>query len=190
MEESKLASRLIYQNKEVGLTLLSNFELEGNYPNWFFDEEVNLHNSHWSRPSSFQQVNEFIVGLQANQNKLVFAVYAVNDNVHIGNISLQQIDHLNQSAEIAFLFGEKKYWGKGYATASASMVLKHGFHHLNLNRIHLGCLKKNMAMNKLAVKLGFLKEGTKRKAVFNSGNFEDVVEYGMLNDEFKKCPDC
>lgn len=190
MEKSKLISRLIYQNKDVGLSLLSELELEGNYPNWFLDKEVNLHNSHWSRPSNFQQVSEFVKGLHTSKNKLVFAVHAINDEEHIGNISLQSIDHLNQTAEIAFLFGDKRYWGKGYATISACLVLEHGFDHLNLRRIYLGCLKKNIAMNKLAIKIGFLKEGVRRKAIFNSGEHEDVVEYGMLNDEFEKCPNC
>ncbi len=185
MAEFELISKLIYRHNDTGLCLLSDYELSGNYPSWFSDEEVNQHNSHWSRPSVYKQVNQFVESLVNDSSKLVFAVYAIEDKVHIGNISLQSIDHLNQSAEIAFLFGEKQYWGKGYATASALLTIEHGLKHLNLNRIYLGCLKNNIAMTKLAKKLGFVQEGSRRQAIFNSGKYQDILEYGMLKNEFK-----
>ncbi len=190
MEQNELASRLIYKNGDTGLCLLSEFELSGNYPRWFCDYAVNQHNSHWNRPSVFKNVNVFVEGLMDDSSKIVFAVYAIKDAVHIGNVSLQSIDHMNQTAEIAFLFGEKNYWGKGYATDSANLIIEHAFKHLNLNRIYLGCLCKNTAMNKLALRLEFKEEGKRRQALFSEGEFHDVIEYGLLKNEFSTYSNC
>ena len=183
MECTELRSRLLYQQGDTGLCLLTAHELNGSYPSWLCQEEVNQHNAHWQRPSSLKQVSQFVDSLTGDASKLVFAVYAMQDSVHIGNVSLQSIDHLNQCAELAFLFGDTQYWGQGYATQAARLVIIHAFKHLNLNRIYLGCLKKNIAMNKLAIKLGFSHEGLRRQALFNDGALQDVVEYGLLKNE-------
>lgn len=187
---NSLSKRLLYQQNDTGLCLLSDLELQGNYPNWFSDAEVNQYNSHWARPSTFEQVKGFVESLSNDPTKLVFAVYALKEAEHIGNISLQAIDPFNQSAELAFLFGEKAYWNKGYAGTAAKLVLSHAFAHLNLKRVYLGCLATNTAMNKLALKLGFVEEGTRRKAAFNQGAFVDIKEYGLLNDEYQTSTDC
>jgi len=184
MERTELTSKILYQQGDTGLCLLSAGELNGSYPSWFCHEVVNQHNSHWHRPSSLNQVSQFVDSLKGDNSKLVFAVYAMKDEVHIGNVSLQSIDHFNQCAEMAFLFGDTQYWGKGYATQSSRLAMNHAFKHMNLNRLYLGCLKKNTAMNKLAIKLGFTQEGVRRQAIFNDGTFQDVVEYGLLKDEF------
>jgi len=187
MERTELTNRILYQQGDTGLCLLTAEELKGSYPGWFSHEAVNQHNSHWRRPSSLIQVTQFVDSLKTDKRKLVFAVYAMKDNVHIGNVSLQSIDHFNQCAEMAFLFGDTQYWGKGYATQSARLAMMHAFQNMNINRLHLGCLKKNIPMNKLAIKLGFTQEGLRRKALFNEGTFQDVVEYGLLKDEFTDC---
>jgi len=184
MERTELISRILYQQDDTGLCLLTVEELKGSYPSWFSHEGVNQHNSHWKRPSSLNQVSQFVDSLKDDNSKLVFAVYAIKDNVHIGNVSLQSIDHFNQCCEVAFLFGDTQYWGKGYATQSARLAMNHAFQNMNMKRLYLGCLKKNIPMNKLAIKLGFTQEGLRRKALFNNGTFQDVVEYGLLKDEF------
>ncbi len=184
MERTELTTRILYQQDDTALCLLTEQELNGSYPSWFSHEAVNQHNSHWQRPSSLIQVSQFVESLKDDKSKLVFAVYAMKDIVHIGNVSLQSIDQFNQCCEVAFLFGDTEYWGKGYATQSARLAMKHAFQNMNINRLHLGCLKKNIPMNKLAIKLGFTQEGLRRQALFNEGTFQDVVEYGLLKDEF------
>ncbi len=185
MERTELTSRILYQQGDIALCLLTSEELQGSYPSWFSHEAVNQHNSHWQRPSSLNQVSQFVDSLKDDKSKLVFAVYVMEDNVHIGNVSLQSIDHFNQCAEMAFLFGDTQYWGKGYATQSARLAINHAFKNMNINRLYLGCLKKNIPMNKMAIKLGFIQEGLRRKALFNQGTFQDVVEYGLLKDEYE-----
>lgn len=174
----------IYKQDDIALKILSEIELEGRYSDWFSDSEVHLYNSHWARPKTSADVQLYIDSIKNDKTKLIFAVYALKHTVHIGNISLQNIDHYNQSAEMAFMFGERAYWGKGYAFIASQFVMRHAYQHLNLNRLYLGCLDNNAAMEKLALKLGFKPEGIRRHALFNNGEFRDVLEFGQLKDEF------
>jgi RimJ/RimL family protein N-acetyltransferase len=108
-----------------------------------------------------------------------------NGNTHIGNTALQQINWVNRSAEWAILIGDKNAWGKGYAFEAAGLMMMHGFSSMNLNRIACGTFEDNIAMNRLAVKIGMREEGRRRSAAFKGGRFVDVVEYGILRSEFR-----
>lgn len=190
MESIKVASRIAYKLNDTGLCRLSIKELAGPYPSWFSDSEVNSFNTHWKSPATQSQVENFVRSLVDDNSKQVWAIYSLSSSIHIGNISLQAIDHCNQTAELAFLLGDKEYWGKGYGADSARLVMTHAFQHLNLQRIYLGCFENNIGMNKLANKLGFTQEGVRRKAVFNQGEFRNVIEYGILKSEFEDSTNC
>lgn len=168
----------LYSTDRIGLRPLSATELNGPYPDWFLDEEVNRFNSHFRLPSNADSISEFINGLAGDKSRLVLAVYALDRQVHIGNISLQQIDHFNHSAEMAFLFGNKAYWGQGIGQEAAEVLMKHGQQYLAIRRYTLGCLAENLGMNKLATKLKFVQEGTLQKALWHDGQYRDVNLYG------------
>jgi RimJ/RimL family protein N-acetyltransferase len=114
---------------------------------------------------------------------LVLAVIDKETDKHIGNISLQSIDWINKSAEIAFLLGEKKYWGKNIMFEAGSLLIDHGFKMLNLHRIYCGTSSENIGMQKLANKLGMIKEGQRKDALFKNGKYLDVIEYGIIVKE-------
>lgn len=174
----------IYQQGDVGVKGLGTEELAGNYPDWFADTEVCRHNRHGAFPKSREDIANFVRSLDGDASKVVWAVYSVGDNRHVGNISLQSISYIDRSAEIAFLFGEKSYWGKGYGFTAAQILIEHGFDKLNLRRIYCGTAGSNIGMQKLAVKLGMVEEGRRRQALFLNGEYVDVVEYGLLIDEW------
>lgn len=60
----------------------------------------------------------------------------------------------------------------------------HGFRAMNLNRIACGTQLDNDGMRKLAQSLGMKEEGRRRQAQFKHGRYIDVVEFGLLRDEF------
>ena len=56
--------------------------------------------------------------------------------------------------------------------------------YLNLNRIACGTFENNKGMRKLAEYLGMCEEGRRRRAVYKYGRYVDVIEYGVLKDEY------
>jgi RimJ/RimL family protein N-acetyltransferase len=159
-------------------------DLEGDYSRWLNDPEVNEHNSHHVFPYSVAQAKHYIESVSGDKNNLVLAMVAKDSGKHIGNISLQKIDYISQNAEYAILLGDKDYWGKGIAFEASRLLVTHGFKALNLHRIYCGTSRTNVAMQKLAAKLGMQQEGVRREAHFKNGEFSDIIEYGLLASEW------
>jgi RimJ/RimL family protein N-acetyltransferase len=112
---------------------------------------------------------------------LVLAVIDTNTEKHIGNISLQNINWIDRNAEIAFLLGEKDFWGKGVMLEAGQLLINHGFESLNLHKIYCGTSSDNSGMQKLAEKLKMEKEGIRKEALFKNGVYHDIIEFGILN---------
>lgn len=171
--------------KKIYLRGLVESDLVGDYFQWFNDEEVCRENSHHRFPNTVARMKSYFDSVTNSSQNLVLAILLKADDKHIGNISLQQIDLLNQSAELAILIGDKKSWGKGYGIEAARLIVEHGFMQLNLKRIHCGTTASNRGMQKLALSLGMKQEGKFRSAVFKNGAFQDVYYYGLLANEVK-----
>lgn len=156
----------------------------GNYPRWFNNEQVCHHNSHHVFPFSQSAAIEYIRHSWESAEMIVLAITDKKNDVHIGNISLQNINLINRTAEFAIIIGEEEYWGKGYAKEAAELIVRHGFMELNLNRIYCGTSIDNAPMRKLAIYLGMTQEGIRRGHIFKHGVYIDLVEFGLLKDEF------
>lgn len=175
----------LYQTDDIGVRGLSEKEVDAGYHEWFLNREVCRHNSHAAFSKSEASCRDYVKSLDASRHQVVWAVYHLEDVRHIGNISLQSIDWINRNAELALLFGEPEYWGRGYAFQAAELLLSHGFETLNLHRIHCGTASTNLGMMRLAEKLGMEQEGIRRQALFLNGDYADIVEYGLLRSEFE-----
>lgn len=167
-------------SERLYLKLLSMNELNGNYISWLNDKEVCKYNSHGEVEYTKEMAASFIKALENDKTKEVYAVYLRETNVHIGNISIQQIDAKNKNAEIAFLFGEKEYWGRGYAKEASEILIRRAFKDLSLHRLYFGTNVDNIAMQKLGERLGFVKEGVLKDAQLKNEKFNDIVIYGKI----------
>lgn len=179
-----MKTRIFLEGKLTYLRPLAMEDLDGNYPNWFDDAEVCSGNAHHRYPYSREYMSSYVQSAQINQTQLVLAVMSKAEGVHIGNVSLQHIDPISRTAEFAIILGEKGFWGKGFGFDCSSVIIQHGFRELNLHRIGLGTFSSNTGMIKLAESLGFRKEGVRRGAIFKNGRYLDIVEYGLLDEEW------
>ncbi len=172
---------MVLNSKRLTLKPLSYDELETNYVNWLNDKEVCKYNNHGDTLYTKEMAVKFIDSLKNDKSQEVYAVYVKEDNVHIGNISIYRIDKKNNNAEFAYLFGEKAYWGKGYATEATEILIKRA-QDLKLHRVSLGTRIDNIGMQKVAEKMGFKKEGIFKDALYKNGKYYDAVKYGLVFD--------
>lgn len=170
-------------SERIFLKPLSMAELKGNYISWLNDPLVCRYNSHGEEKYTLSMAKQFINSLRGDASKEVWAVYLKKKKLHIGNLSLQRIDLKNKNAEIAYLFGEKKYWGKGFASEASRILLRRAFEDLKLHRVYFGTNVKNTAMQKLGKALGFKKEGVLKDAQFKNGSFNNVAIFGLLGGD-------
>jgi len=115
-------------------------------------------------------------------SKYTFVIVNSENDEVIGMHGLFLGDPKYRSGEIWYkLF--PIYWGKGYATESARLVIDFGFNELNLHRIEAGCATENKASRRVLEKLGMTHEGKKRKALPLRQGWRDSEEYGILSGE-------
>ena len=167
----------------IHLRALTENDLTVEYLQWLNDEEVCRHNSHAIFPNTQQKMKNYFDGLDS-QREVVLAIIDVGTGKHIGNISLQGINWVAKNAEFAILLGDKEYWGKGYGEEAAKLIIGYGFERLNLHRIYCGTMEGNEGMKKLALKLNMTQEGVRRQAIYKHGKYFDIVEYGLLKEEY------
>jgi len=177
-------NKTLLTGERVSLRPLQLSDAEGNYVNWLNDKEVCKYNSHGSVLYTKEMAIEYINSVTNSEINLVLAVILKENNTHIGNISLQCISSKNQNAEFAILIGEKECWGKGLSKEAALILIRHGFEALNLHRIYCGTSEYNTGMQKLALSLGMKQEGVRVEAMFKNGEFVDIIEYGILREDF------
>jgi len=139
---------------------------------WFDDQEVCKYNSHG-------KLTNRDLGKINPENNILWAVSLCGSRTHIGNIMLANINWIDRNAEFSCIFGEKKYWGKGYATEAAEVLFKHGFEKLNLHKIWLGTAAVNGGMIKVADNLGMEQEGFLKEHLFLEGQYVNCVMLGI-----------
>lgn len=105
----------------------------------------------------------------------------------IGVAGIHNIDKFQGKAKTGSWIN-KKYWRKGYILEAKIPVLDFAFNKLRLRKIETEAFTGNNASNKMSLKLGFKKEGMKRKnsVCKATGEIHDGNIYGMFKEEWKK----
>nr|WP_232380618.1 GNAT family N-acetyltransferase [Leptospira ainlahdjerensis] len=168
--------------EEYFVRTLSESDLSGPYSFWFEDQDVTRYNSHGKFFKNKLYFEEYYRSLNL-EDRVVWAICHKTDG-HIGNISLQNISFINRNAEFAILLGNKFHQGKGVSLHAGKKLLYHGFSKLNLEKIYCGTAASNLAMQKLALSLGMKVEGRRKKHLFLEGSYQDVIDYGILLDDW------
>ena len=170
--------------ENIYLRMITKDDLNANYREWFNDEEICAYNSHHRFPNYDENMADYYTNVIQSRSNLVLAICDKKGDRHIGNVALENIDTLNQSAEFAILVGDKTMWGKGVGKEAARLIIEHGFKELNLHRVYCGTAENNIGMQKLAVALGMKEEGRRREAMYKNGKRVDVIEYGLLRADY------
>ncbi|ODR82942.1 protein acetyltransferase [Haladaptatus sp. W1] len=87
---------------------------------------------------------------------------------------------------------ELVYWlvpeahGNGYGKAAVSLVIDYVFRTYATPAIGAGAYPFNDASRGLLESLGFTEEGRQRKYIFVDGEHRDIVQYGLLREEWRE----
>ena len=137
-------------------------------------------------PYSLAQAQEWLtkaIALNSEGKAATFGLVLECTGRLIGAIGLASIDADHRCAEMGFWVGVD-WWGQGYATEATRALLRHGFEALGLNRIYAHHMTKNPASGRVLEKIGMKREGLLRQAMRKWDNFEDVVLYAILRQDW------
>ncbi|MEO8209876.1 MAG: GNAT family protein [bacterium] len=173
-------------NQNIYLSPLTKDDISEDYIGWLNDNEVCKGNSHGTFPNNYSKTLAYIESIENSKTEIVFAIRWKKNDDHIGNISLQNINWINRSGEIAILIGNKNYWNKGVGSKAYKLLIDYGFNTLNLNRISSGLAITNDGMIKVCEKNRMKKEGLIREALYKDGRYIDAAIYSILLKDYKK----
>jgi ribosomal-protein-alanine N-acetyltransferase len=177
---------LFLKGKNIGLRALDESDIDGPWFEWFNDPEICRFTAHGRLGNTYARMKEHLERVSTSNSIMAFAIIELSSNAHVGVISLQDIQWVDRWAELAIVLGERKVMGKGYSKEAGELLLRHAFLEVGLNRIQCGTFADNEPMIKLAKHLGMKEEGRRRLMMFRNGTYHDVLEYGVLRDEFLK----
>jgi [ribosomal protein S5]-alanine N-acetyltransferase len=119
-----------------------------------------------------------------NGREIVWAITLRETTELIGAIGLiLSLEH--SRAELGYWVGVP-FWNKGYTTEAGYAVLRFAFEEMNLHRAYAHHLDHNPASGRVLQKLGMKPEGVLRQHISKWDHFYDIVNYGILREEFKR----
>lgn len=157
------------ESERLVLEPLSLKHLSKTYVNWLNDDIVNK----YLESGGDYTIDKLKVFLKEQEQKeiLFWAIIIKDSKKHIGNIKIDPIDINNNSGEYGIMMGDRNEWGKGFAKEASLTVIDYCFNKLNLLKITLGVVDKNLAALKLYKKIGFKQESI----IHNYGVYEDQM---------------
>ncbi|HJO95299.1 MAG TPA: GNAT family N-acetyltransferase [Victivallales bacterium] len=132
-------------------------------------------------PESIEDERKFLEKNEKNRADNREYNYSIlfNDNV-VGAIGLRVDQNRSYIAEAGY-FIKEKYWNRGFATEALLLLEKIAFEELDIKRIEIMMITKNTASEKIAIKCGYLKEGTSRKKIKVGEDYFDCHLYAKIN---------
>lgn len=105
---------------------------------------------------------------------------AADDDRFVGLVGIVRIDRKNAKAEIGYEL-DRAHWGKGIMREAVAKVVEHGFGALGLHRLEIRTDAENERSIRVALVLGFEKEGVLRHDERGfDGSFRDTVVFSKL----------
>lgn len=117
-----------------------------------------------------------------NSKDVKLAVCLDENDKHIGNVYMTNINEINRSCVSHVLIGEKEYWGHGYAREALLLAIDYMFNERNIHRIQANVLVSNVASLKMHEKCGYKLEGTLREAVYKNGKYQDQYVLALVKN--------
>lgn len=104
---------------------------------------------------------------------------------HVGNISIWHVSRSSRSGEIGYWIRTEDT-GQGIATEATRAALRIGFEALYMHRMILRVAIGNHASERVAAKLGFVREGVLREEIRVGNRWMDHSVWGLLEHEYRR----
>lgn len=113
-----------------------------------------------------------------------FAIRFPEDpDYHVGNVSVWYVSPQNRIGEIGYWI-RSGHTDQGIGTEATARVLQIGFEELDMHKIVLRIATGNLGSERIAAKLGFLREGLLREEVKVGSTWLDHTIWSLLENEW------
>lgn len=120
-----------------------------------------------------------------NRKLYYFRIELKETGEHIGEIGYDVVldTSVGKVVHVGYFLYDR-FWNRGYATEALSELIRFAFEENNVFRISTGCLKENVASEKVMIKCGMIKEAEKLMCEWHDSKMKTRVEYRLLKEEW------
>lgn len=121
------------------------------------------------------------------RDKYFLAITKKDTDEYIGEIGVTRLlkSEDGDVLELGY-FIKEEFWGRGLVFEAAKPLINYCFTELNTLKIEAGCIKENIASEKIMKKLGMTKEAEFISHSLIGSKLYDRVEYRLLKSEWEK----
>jgi len=177
----------MWRGKKILLRVIERRDIE-HFRQWLNDPEINQYLLVFM-PLSEATEERWFEKITLSNTELVMAIESYGLDFPrrlLGNCGFHGINWKDRTATFGIFIGDKSFWGNGYGTEAANLLIRHGFHQLNLHRINSSVIDYNVRSLKMHLKLGFEIEGRRRQNIFKNGAYHDEIILGLLKEQWKE----
>jgi ribosomal-protein-serine acetyltransferase len=138
----------------------------------------------WCHPGySFDEAREWVTAQQdlAKQG-LAFSFAIWGDGRYLGGCGINQVNQPNRFANLGY-WVRASAMGRGVAPAAARLVAEYAFRETDLVRLEIVCAVGNLRSQRVAEKLGAVREGVLRNRLCLPSGPSDAVMFSLLRSQ-------
>ena len=151
------------------------------FTEWVNDMDVIKHFDLYPITISLENERELITNLSKEHN---YSIVDLETNKLIGNCGFVNVDHINQTAELGIIIGNKTFWSKGYGAEALSLLIDFGFKALNFHNIMLRVYENNKRAIRCYEKIGFKIMGIRRESLYRDLVKQNIIYMDILSKDF------
>jgi RimJ/RimL family protein N-acetyltransferase len=163
---------------ELSVSILRVDQVTQAYVDWFQNAELVRFSDNQYRTFSIEKQRAYVASCLMDPDIDLYGVF--DRGVHIGNVTISGLTAEHKAAEISYLVGEPRYWGKGVATFAVANMIAFGKKKYGLNKLYAGVAIANLGSKRVLEKNSFLLEGVRRQHLLYGGKYYDQLDYGFL----------
>lgn len=134
----------------------------------------------WKSPADGRKWFSRIMAHRKNGATMQFVIVLRDGGHPIGTLAAFHFEDSVGSAEVGYVLG-RKHWGKGIMKEALAAFVAFAFDRLKLKRLEAELDPRNAASAKVLERVGFSREGLRRRNYFSKGEVTDTALYGMLS---------
>jgi RimJ/RimL family protein N-acetyltransferase len=138
----------------------------------------------YAMPTSLQKQREKTEWQTRDPSTILFTICRNDTQEAIGQTSFVRIDWVGRMGTFYLGIADKPNWSKGFGTEATRLMVDYAFRTLNFNRVELKVAVENVAAYRVYEKVGFLREGTLRQAMYHEGRYCDFHMMGILRQDY------
>ena len=154
---------------------------------WLTDPMINKYLSQNFKDLTEEQEEKWFSYIQDSETDIVFAILEKDSSNHIGNCSLNKIDHRNGKCELGIVIGDKDYLNKGFGSDAVDILINFAVENLDIPIVRLNVYVYNQRAIKVYEKCGFKLIKVLKKDHLYDGKYWDtlIMEYdsGSFQDD-------